>query len=456
MTVDRWTGREARLLRQALRLSVRGFAEYLGVAARTVSRWEQHGLDRVPRPEFQAALDTALRMASDEGQQRFHLTVVAAVAAEPAPSLVSTNTDATSPTAPPAVPSPVHHQIDPPEPEHVEPIPAGLEESPADAVQFERLREAVHDTLAGGTMTGAGLDDWEQAVLLHGRATRYRAAGPLLLDLAADCRELHRLLSLPQSASTAHRLTRVMAQMAGLMSLTLIKLDHGAASSNWGRTARLAADEAGDKTVRSWVRAQEAYTAYYGGDLPRAVEVARHAQALARETNCVGVALAAALEARAQARLGQATETHRALAVADIALDRLDADSVTESAFGYNEAQLRFHEGNALTHLGDTDAARSAHERALELYPNDNYLDRALVHLDQAACLVQDGEPDAALAQAATTLLDLTIAQREGIIDSRARQVLGSLSRDQGRLPAARELRDIINLPADEKKAAPS
>jgi hypothetical protein len=125
--------------------------------------------------------------------------------------------------------------------------------------------------------------------------------------------------------------------MAGLMSLTLIKLDHGAASSNWGRTARLAADEAGDKTVRSWVRAQEAYAAYYGGDRPRAVEVARRAQALAGETACVGAVLAAALEARAQAQLGQAADTHRALAVADVALDRLDADSVAESAFGYNE-----------------------------------------------------------------------------------------------------------------------
>src|SRR5690349_2090136 len=79
MTVDRWTGREARLLRKALRLSVRGFAEYLGVAARTVSRWEQHGADRVPRPELQAMLDTALRRAGPEEQRRFQLATSATV-----------------------------------------------------------------------------------------------------------------------------------------------------------------------------------------------------------------------------------------------------------------------------------------------------------------------------------------------------------------------------------------
>jgi hypothetical protein len=60
-TVQRWTGKEAHALRQAMRLSVRGFARYLGVGARTVAAWDAHGERIVPRPEMQAALDTALR-----------------------------------------------------------------------------------------------------------------------------------------------------------------------------------------------------------------------------------------------------------------------------------------------------------------------------------------------------------------------------------------------------------
>lgn len=39
-TVRRWTGLEAKLLREALRLSVRDFAAYLGVGMRTVNKWE--------------------------------------------------------------------------------------------------------------------------------------------------------------------------------------------------------------------------------------------------------------------------------------------------------------------------------------------------------------------------------------------------------------------------------
>jgi transcriptional regulator with XRE-family HTH domain len=72
-TVRVWTGREARALRSALRLSVRAFADRLGVAPRTVSKWEQLGVGTQPRPDTQAILDTALARASAEAQLRFEL-----------------------------------------------------------------------------------------------------------------------------------------------------------------------------------------------------------------------------------------------------------------------------------------------------------------------------------------------------------------------------------------------
>lgn len=74
-TAHHWSGREARLLRHALRLSVRAFAGYLGVAARTVAKWESGGAATVPRPDTQAILDTALSRADPEARRRFHLLV---------------------------------------------------------------------------------------------------------------------------------------------------------------------------------------------------------------------------------------------------------------------------------------------------------------------------------------------------------------------------------------------
>jgi len=61
--------------------------------------------------------------------------------------------------------------------------------------------------------------------------------------------------------------------------------------------------------------------------------------------------LAAALKARAQAALVRADATRSALQLAEACLSHLDAGSIGTSAFDYNEAQLRFHEGNAFTHL---------------------------------------------------------------------------------------------------------
>ena len=71
-TVHRWTGRETKQLREALRMTQRQFAEHLGVSDRAVAKWESGGIDYVPRPETQALLDTALTRASDEETERFH------------------------------------------------------------------------------------------------------------------------------------------------------------------------------------------------------------------------------------------------------------------------------------------------------------------------------------------------------------------------------------------------
>jgi transcriptional regulator with XRE-family HTH domain len=87
--VSQWTGQEARALRRALRLSVRAFADRLGVAARTVAKWEAGGAAITPRPDSQAILDTALERADDEVKARFVL--LTGTVAWPSPEPVSGN-----------------------------------------------------------------------------------------------------------------------------------------------------------------------------------------------------------------------------------------------------------------------------------------------------------------------------------------------------------------------------
>lgn len=64
-TVHHWTGLEAKALRFVLRLSVRAFAQDLGLAVATVSKWESKLADTEPRP------DTALGRADAAVHLRF-------------------------------------------------------------------------------------------------------------------------------------------------------------------------------------------------------------------------------------------------------------------------------------------------------------------------------------------------------------------------------------------------
>ncbi len=313
--------------------------------------------------------------------------------------------------------------------------------------RLEALRAQAIDLLTTGDANPTSLDDWDTVIVAHGRATRFSPPALLLADLATDFADVQRLLARRQSLKATRRLTRLTAQLAGLISLALIKLSEPVAARAWGRTARLAADEAGDLALSSWVRAQDAYTFFYGGAIREAVAVAKEAQAIAGRTPCVGAALAAALEARAHAVLGRSADAGVALVRAEAILAALGPDDVTASAFGYNEAQLRFHQGNALTHLHDTRRADEAGERALSLYPASDYLDRTLIHLDRADCRIHDGQITEGVSHAAGSILQLPPQHRDGLILQRAADLAQMIPPRHQTLPAVRDLREVLALP---------
>ncbi|MFG1816454.1 XRE family transcriptional regulator [Kribbella sp. NPDC049174] len=68
--IEKWTGRHAHALRDALRLTNESFAEHLGIAPRTVTKWGERP-DMLPSPQLQQALDTTLRQAPTDARVRF-------------------------------------------------------------------------------------------------------------------------------------------------------------------------------------------------------------------------------------------------------------------------------------------------------------------------------------------------------------------------------------------------
>lgn len=77
-----WTGREADILRQSLRMTNEAFAAHLGVAVRTVANWRKRP-DIVPQAAIQEALDTALERAPDRVKTQFSLLLQADQIAQP-------------------------------------------------------------------------------------------------------------------------------------------------------------------------------------------------------------------------------------------------------------------------------------------------------------------------------------------------------------------------------------
>lgn len=68
-----WGGRETLALRQALRMSLRAFAEHLGVNVNTVCRWEDRRMPASPNTLMQSLLDQALKLADTDARARFWL-----------------------------------------------------------------------------------------------------------------------------------------------------------------------------------------------------------------------------------------------------------------------------------------------------------------------------------------------------------------------------------------------
>lgn len=431
-------GRQLAASRHAAGLSQQKLAALLGYSRSTVANVET-GHQHVPRDFFErsdAALSTgtALTRGHDDveaiARQR---DVRTAAQAQQARAALSVAGSGRWPDAPRDDPRPT------------------VSADGRDAAGIESLRVRLNSVLSSGAVSGASLDAWEEAVLHHGRMTRYRPSRELLAELSADLAELEPAMTGCRAPGALRRLTRVAAQMSGLMCLLFVKLDEREAFRRWARTAQIAASEVGDSVTLSWVCAQEAYGLFYMGEMRGALSVAQRAQGLMRRSACVGGVLAAAVEARAHAARGDVRGTRDALGRAENILDALDPGLVTASASGYSESQLRFHQGSAYTRLGDTRSAFVAHERALEVCPPEDYTDWALTRLDRARCFVHDGDPGAAAAYAAETMTQLNSGQRQGIIAMRGRELVGALPRAYQNVAAARELAELLSTEAVEE-----
>lgn len=421
--MERWTGVEARLLRQALRLSVRAFAEHTGIAARTLARWESGAAPTQLRPDSQAVLDTTLARAPAEAQARFT-------------ALLDRARGDRERTHPP---------VDGPPSNPVE----STSSRPSDLLtELDSARRRIAETLSDGGAKPR-LDVIEERIADHLAVYTRSSPTEILQPLLYDIHEIQDLISMRQPALIQVRLSESTSALSLLVADALMKLGEISRASYWYSTARTAADDTHNNQLRALVHAQEAMLPYYFGRVARAVELARTARALTAKPNDT-LALATAAEARGLARLGDQDGARSALTAAWDLVEALEPGPA-ERAFQFDDKRLFLYASSTLTHLGDTDRARDVQRQALDKYDQetDSIIDPALIRLDAAVCAGLDGDVDEACGVAAQTVTSLPDDHRTEIVIAKAKAVVPAIpSRHQGHR-AVEQLRELLTEQGD-------
>jgi transcriptional regulator with XRE-family HTH domain len=339
--VERWTGREARILRQALRLSVRGFADYLGLAPRTIARWESLGQARTPRPEQQQILDTALARASESERARFEQSLAAM-------------TDVGDGVARPGL------------------------------VDVAEIREGVRSLVTAYDTT--------PSVSLLAPASGLQAAISGLRARAPSGRVRRELYSAEGEIAV------LLGQLVWDASQ---RRDHETAGQHFARAIGIAR-QIDDAITEAHALLRQSYIALYGQSRPReGLNLAAHAAFLSRERSPALAGTAHLHVAEAHGLLGDRGACEAALGEAEATFGRQTAVDV--AADHYSPSQVGRMAGSCYLSLGQPDRAEAFLNQAVAALARQEKVS-ALVHGNLGLAQIRQRHLDAAVASLHTAI----------------------------------------------------
>jgi transcriptional regulator with XRE-family HTH domain len=317
------------------------------------------------------------------------------------------------------------------------------------AGHLEHLRRGL-DAALGAPTSAADIEEWEYTASRYARDVGYLPYVQVLPALTADLAEVQtRLVRAPNSLRP--RMAHVCGQLSALMAIALFDNGDSEGARRYWRTAVRGADESGDATLRSHVRAKRAVYALYEPPSPLpALTLSEEAIAVGKGGPRAGVASGHAMRAQALALLGRHGEARRALGDLDEAFAHLPESTVADcvSEWGWSEQRLRHVQSWVHSHAGRLDEAAAAQDAALALYPASAYRGPAQVQLHRAMCLVAAGDPSEGARHTVHTLQALPPHCRDNAVIRRtAVLVLGAVPERARALPAVAEARELLALP---------
>ncbi|WP_207921477.1 DNA-binding transcriptional regulator [Micromonospora sp. KC721] len=370
--IRRWSGREIRALRQALRMSVRAFAPYLGVSERAVSKWEAG--QAVPGPDMQAALDIALSRAEPDVVSRFDL-------------LVCGKPDESGPTRVPAI-STATTVI-------AGAGPAGGDDE-LDALELARR-------VAASDVSDETLNRLERVVDELAMAYAQTPPQQLIVRVRQHLLYVGQLVD-GRKTLRQHRRLLVIGGWLSLLAATLhVDFRQPIASrARLDTAARLAIDTDHDE-MTAWCVETRAWDLLTDGHFRDAASLAREAQDLAPHGSSAHLQ-ATAQEGRAWARMGEAGEVRRSLNRLSQLIAPLPKPDGPEHHYRYDPNKALAYTATTLSWIGDPAAEGIARDAITELERASDGVRRprriASAQLDLSLALLKLGKPDEAGATA--------------------------------------------------------
>ncbi|NUS95254.1 MAG: helix-turn-helix transcriptional regulator [Nocardia sp.] len=410
--VGQWSGREARALREAKRMSIREFAAHLGVHERLVSKWEAGG-DRVhPRPVNQAALDTCLARSDDIERTRF------AALTDPGP-VPGPRPDAGRFAAPSGYSN---------DAELLALIDTGAARGEGLAAISERdlIMAAAHEAsehagrAEGSNIGPSTLDQLDADVTRIANDYVHTPPMPMMVEMLRVRRRVYRLLEGHQRPSDTSHLYLLAGSLSGLLANASTDLGYLDAAGEQIRAAWAYAEISGHNGLRAWARGMHALIEYWSERPHRALQLAQNGQQYA-DSATAAVRLHN-IEARIWSKIGSTADTERCIGRAAGVTG--GADSLHDEVggvFGFSDAKASYYAGATYIHLGLAEPALSATERTIELYRTGparqrSYGAESLARVESAAAHLINGSLDGA-AEALRPVLaldeDKRIAQLE-------------------------------------------
>jgi tetratricopeptide (TPR) repeat protein len=277
--------------------------------------------------------------------------------------------------------------------------------------------------LEASSIGQAALDAPEQAVGEFERSYPSTAPTVLARPVLEHFRDVTRLLEGPLPVVRRQRLAMIAGHLAGLAGSLKFDLRDESKALAYFKVAVQAADDAGSPDLAAWALATHSLIPTYTGDPAAALKLLHEAQDRAHgHVSPSRMAWLAALEARAQAGLGDAAGSLAALARADRAIERAEPAGGRFANDFFDRPRLAGFRGTSHLLLGQPKAAQAALADVLTLRDPADVKGRSLARLDLAQAYVQDRAIEEACAAVADALA-IRHENRVGPILRRAREV---------------------------------